>query len=260
MNTFVFDIETVPDIKTGRRLLGLENLPDEAVIEAMFSLQKEANGQTFLKHHLHKIVTISVVFRHTERQKETLKVWSLGEKDSDEAEIIQRFYVGLEKYLPTLVSWNGSQFDLPVLHYRALYHGISAPAYWEMGENNPSFKYNNYLARYHTRHIDLMDILAAYQQKAFVKLDDLATMLGFPGKLGMDGSKVNEKYFEGKIEEIRHYCETDVLNTYLIFLRFQLMRGILTPDTYQHEIALTQSYLAKASHDHLKTFLDAWTS
>ena len=256
MNIFVFDIETVPDITSGRRLLGLENLPDEAVVAAMQSLQKEANGQTFVKHHLQKIVAISVVFRH----KDQVKVWSLGEVDSPEDEIIQRFYAGLEKYVPTLVSWNGSQFDLPVLHYRTLLHGIVAPTYWEMGENNNSFKYNNYLSRYHTRHIDLMDILAAYQQRAFVKLDEMATMLGFPGKMGMDGKQVGEKYFQGQIDKIRQYCETDVLNTYLIFLRFQLMRGILTLDTYQYELELLQSYLKGSPLDHLKAFLNAWQS
>lgn len=178
MNVFVFDIETVPDVVTGRRLLGSEGLSDEATANAMLSHIKEATGQGFVKHHLQKVVAISAVFRHGE----SLRVWSLGETTSLEQEVIQRFFMGIEKFHPTLVSWNGSQFDLPVLHYRALYHGISAPSYWETGEHDTSFKYNNYLNRYHLRHVDLMDMLAAYNQKAFVKLDELAVMLGLPGK------------------------------------------------------------------------------
>jgi predicted PolB exonuclease-like 3'-5' exonuclease len=112
-----------------------------------------------------------------------------------------------------LVSWNGGGFDLPVLHYRALKHGIQAERYW----NIHNFRYDNYLNRFHERHTDLMDVLAAYQPRAYASLDDIATMLGFPGKLGMSGDKVWQTYLqEGGIQKIRDYCETDVLNTYLM--------------------------------------------
>lgn len=254
MNVFVFDIETVPDVETGQKILGLENLSDESVSSAMISQVKEATGQGFVKHHLQKIVAISAVFRHGD----TLKVWSLGEAHSSEAELIQRFFAGIEKYMPTLVSWNGSQFDLPVLHYRALYHGIAAPLYWETGENNPAFKWNNYLSRYHARHLDLMDTLAAFSPKAFVRLDEMALMLGLPGKMGMSGNKVLEQFLEGKIDTIRNYCETDVLNTYLIYLRFQLIRGILNQDKYDYEIELTKNTLIQSQTAHLLEFHEAW--
>lgn len=185
MNIFVFDIETVPDIAAGKKLLGLEGMDNSSVYEAMISQTKEATGNCFLKHHLQKIVAISVVFRN----KDSVKVWSLGEETATESELMQRFFSGIEKYLPTLVSWNGTGFDLPVLHYRALMHGVAASAYWESGENDNSFKYNNYLNRYHTRHIDLMDTLAAYQGKANARLDEIALLLGFPGKMGMGEKK-----------------------------------------------------------------------
>lgn len=256
MNTFVFDIETVPDVSAGRRLLGLENLPDETVSDAMMALTKEATGQAFVKHHLHKIVAISVAFR----QDKSFKVWSLGDLDADESELITRFFAGIDKYRPTLVSWNGCGFDLPVLHYRALYHGITAAQYFETGENDPSFKYNNYLNRYHNRHIDLMDTLAAFNQKSFAKLDEIAVLLGLPGKMGMSGNLVLENYLKGNLEKIRHYCETDVINTYLIYLRFQLMRGILSPDLYEHEIELTKTSLANQGQPHFEEFLKEWES
>lgn len=256
MNVFVFDIETVPDVATGRRLLGLEGLSDEAVANAMMSQIKEATGQGFVKHHLQKIVAISAVFRHSN----TIKVWSLGETQASEAEIIQRFYAGIEKFLPTLVSWNGGQFDLPVLHYRSLYHGIPAPRYWETGEHDPSFKYNNYLNRYHTRHIDLMDTLAAFSQKAFVRLDEMAVMLGLPGKMGMSGNQVLSQYLQGNIDNIRNYCETDVLNTYLIYLRFQLIKGALSSEQYENEIQLTKDMLNQSQSAHLVEFLEVWNA
>ncbi len=256
MNVFVFDIETVPDVEVGRRLYDGQNLSDSEVMAAMLSQCKESSGQAFVKHHLQKIVAISAVFRH----RDQLKVWSLGDPQAQEAEIIARFFAGIEKYLPTLVSWNGSGFDLPVLHYRALYHGIQAPIYWDMGDQDNSFKYNNYLNRYHLRHLDLMDVLAAYQPKAFARLDEIAQMLGLPGKMGMAGSEVAKYYFQGDIDKIRHYCETDVLNTYLIYLRFQLMRGILTPEQYNLEIKLTKDTLNTSLEAHHVEFLKAWES
>ena len=56
-----------------------------------------------------------------------------------------------------------------------------------MGGGDRDFKWNNYISRYHMRHLDLMDLLAMYQPRASAPLDDLAKLAGFPGKLGMDG-------------------------------------------------------------------------
>src|SRR3989344_3464800 len=153
MNVLAFDIETIPDVATGRRLHGLDGLSDKDVARVMYANRREQTGDSeFLRHHLHRIVTISAVLR----QGDTMRVWSLGDAASDEAELIRRFFDGIEKYTPTLVSWNGGGFDLPVLHYRALLHGISAPRYWDTGDNDREFKWNNYLSRYHARHTDLM--------------------------------------------------------------------------------------------------------
>lgn len=254
MNVFVFDIETVPDVESGERLLDLSGQPQADIAQAMFSLNKESTGSSFIKHHLQKVVAISAVFRHGDQ----LKVWSLGESTAQEPELIQRFFAGIEKFLPTLVSWNGSGFDLPVLHYRALYHGIAAATYWECGEQDNGFKYNNYLNRYHYRHLDLMDVLSGYQQKAYARLDDIAVMLGLPRKMGLGGDKVWDFYQQGEIEQIRHYCESDVLNTYLIYLRFQLMRGALTPDQYKNEIELTKNTLRQSPAAHHQSFLTIW--
>ncbi len=112
-----------------------------------------------------------------------------------------------------------------MLNYRALIHGVRAARFWDMGEDDRDFKWNNYISRYHSRHLDLMDVLAMYQGRGNAPLDQIAQLLGLPGKLGMDGSKVWDAYQAGRIEAIRHYCETDVANTYLVYQRFQLIRG-----------------------------------
>jgi predicted PolB exonuclease-like 3'-5' exonuclease len=255
MNVFVFDIETIPDVDGGRRLHGLDGLSDADVARAMFQLRaEETGGSDFLRLHLHRICAISVVMRHGDR----VKVWSLGEPDADERELVQRFFDGVDRYTPTLVSWNGSGFDLPVLHYRAMLHGVQAPRYWDTGGDDRDFKWNNYISRYHERHTDLMDLLAAYQPRAYAPLDEIATLLGFPGKMGMSGAKVWDAFQAGDIEGIRNYCETDVLNTYLVYLRFQLLRGQLTPAAYDREQTLLRESLQQENRPHLDEFLVQW--
>jgi predicted PolB exonuclease-like 3'-5' exonuclease len=188
------------------------------------------------------------------------RLWSLGNENSSEAELLQRFYDGIERFNSTMVSWNGCGFDLPVIHYRSLLHGIAAPRYWDTGDADPSFRYNNYLNRFHWRHIDLMDVLAGYNPRAFAPLDQLAIMLGLPGKMGMSGGKVWEAFQGGDIMGIRNYCETDVLNTLLIYLRFELMRGQLNANAFQRECQLARDALAAMDRPHLTEFLSRWKS
>lgn len=255
LNVLVFDIETVPDVASGRRLYGLEGLGDAEVANVMFHKRRQETGEhDFLRLHLQRVVAISAVVR----SGDLLKVWSLGEPGAPEEELVRRFFDGIEKFTPNLVSWNGSGFDLPVLHYRALLHGIAAPRYWETGDEDSAFRWNNYLSRFHWRHTDLMDVLAGYQGRAVAPLDEIATMLGFPGKLGMDGSKVWGSFLAGDIEGIRNYCETDVLNTFLVYLRFELMRGRMSRARYEEECRLLRDYLAREGRPHFGEFLGAW--
>lgn len=254
MNVFVFDIETIPDVDGGRRLYGLDGLSDKEVANIMFHKRRQETGNEFLRLHLHRVVAISVTLRNRDR----FSVWSLGDEASTEAELLERFFNGIDKYTPTIVSWNGRTFDLPVLHYRALIHGIQAPRYWETGDDDNSFRWNNYLSRYHNRHTDLMDVISGYEFRAVAPLDEVATLLGFPGKMGMSGAKVWDNFQDGDLAGIRDYCETDVLNTYLVYLRFELIRGHLTPQEYQTEIELVRQTLEKDDKPHLREFLNAW--
>ncbi|MFI4957443.1 MAG: 3'-5' exonuclease [Gammaproteobacteria bacterium] len=256
MAVFVFDIETVPDCELGRKLLKLQDVTDEEVANALFAWRMQTHQTSFLPHYLQKVVAISCVMKNADK----LTVWSLGEETSPESELIERFFAGLDRFIPTLVSWNGTGFDLPVLHYRALKHGIAAAQYWEVGEHNNQFKYNNYLNRYHYRHIDLMDVLSGYTPRASAPLDHIALMLGLPGKMGMNGSEVWGAYQAGKISEIRDYCETDVLNTYLTYLAFERMRGELTEDALNREHALVRETLQLSTKPYAQTFLTEWES
>ena len=255
MNVLVFDIETIPDTASGRKIYDLGDLNDEDVARAMVAKQvQKTGGSNFLPLHLHRVIAISAVYR----SQDSLKVWSLGNLDSPEKELIQRFFDGIDRYSPTIVSWNGSGFDLPVLHYRSLLHNIDASRYWENGDDHKEFKFNNYLSRYHYRHIDVMDILAGFNLRAAAPLDQIAVMLGFPGKLGMSGAAVWDNYLDGGLKGIRNYCETDVLNTYLVYLRWELIRGNLTRAQYHDECQRTRDLLFESETPHLQEFLQVW--
>lgn len=252
----VFDIETIPDVAGLRKLWDLSpEVSDDAVVELVSQRRRQATGSDFFPTHLQRVVAISCVLR---AGGETLRAWSVGTAEDGERELVKRFFEGVDKYVPTLVSWNGSSFDLPVLHYRALIHGVQAGSYWDLGEDNKEFKWNNYISRWHLRHTDLMDVLAGYQNRAWAPLNEIAVLCGLPGKLGMDGSQVWPAYKRGEIEAIRNYCETDVANTYLLYLRFQLMRGALTQEAYDREVALFRKFLAEQAAPHWKEFEAAW--
>jgi len=254
VNTLVFDIETVPDTDLGRRLYGLTGLSDEHVAQIMFTKRRQETGSEFLSHEQHRVVAISVVMR----TRDSLKVWSLGDEGSSERDLLVRFFDGLDKYTPDLVSWNGAGFDLPVLHYRTLLHGVTAARYWETGEGDSSFRYSNYLSRFHWRHVDLMDVLSGFQGRGRASLNDVSTLLGFPGKIGLHGGQVWEVFLQGGLARIRDYCEIDVLNTYLVFLRFQLVRGRLTAAEYAAEIARVRRLVEESAAAHLREFAAAW--
>ena len=250
-----FDIETVPDVGGIRRLHGLPaDLPDDEVAEVAFQIRRTRTGSDFLPPQLHRVVVISCVLR----SDEGIQVFSIGEPERGERESIQKFYDGIEKLVPQLVSWNGGGFDLPVLNYRGLVHGVSAPMFWETGDENREFRFNNYVSRYHSRHTDLMDVLAMYQPRNNAPLDDVAQLAGLPGKIGVGGAKVWETYLAGDIAGIRDYCEADTANTYLLYLRYQLLRGIFTRDLFQKEVEILKNFLKDQDKPHWRNFLKLW--
>lgn len=252
----VFDLETIPDAHGLRALNGWDNLGDDEVIERALAEREAKTGSNFLPLHLHQIAVIGCVFR----DDKGIRVKCLGDPGDPEPVLIQQFFRTIDHYTPQIVSWNGSGFDLPVLHYRSLIHGVPAARYWETGNDDRDFRYNNYQSRYHQRHLDLMDVLARHTGRANAPLDEMAKLCGFPGKLGMDGSQVWRAWRDGQQDQVRAYCETDVINTWLMFCRFRLIRAELTVADYEQEIELVRQYLASVDAPHWTEYLQAWSS
>jgi 3'-5' exonuclease len=247
----VFDIETIPDVDGLRRLrdAGAQLGDDELLAQEL--AQRAADGRSdFLPHYLQRVVVISCVFRGADGLRVHSFVDRMPGGASEEGRIIQQFFTTIEKRVPQLVSWNGGGFDLPVLHYRALMHHVVAGKYWDFGEDDREFRCNNYL--------DLMDLLALYQPRANAPLDAMARLCGLPGKLGMDGAAVHGAWRGGRTEDVRRYCETDVMNTYLLYCRYQQMRGGLTPAEHAAEMRLVRAALAAIDEPHWAEYLAAW--
>lgn len=210
----VWDLETIPDLEAARRMLGLPNAPEAEVREAL--------GSKFPKHPLHKIACIGALV--SRRQAEGWRVEALGAPhigDRPEAKLISDFVEKIGQLRPQLITFNGHSFDLPVLRYRAMVNRIAAVG----------LQVRPYFHRYTDDALDLCDVLGSYVPGGKVKLDEVSKILGLTGKPEeLDGSRVEEMVLVGRIAEIAQYCESDVLNTYRVWLVYELFRGALTAD------------------------------
>lgn len=218
-----FDIESIPDPDLGRRVLGLEG-DDPAVIAAMMArrLDETAGRTDFFQPPFHRIVTISVAW--LDPAQGIFRLGSFGQDTGGEAQQIRELFSVLARapQPPRLVSWNGNGFDLPVLRYRAMLHGIQAPEFYR---TDGPWKYNNYHGRYHDMHVDLMDVLAGFGSSDRVGLDALCRIVGLPGKTVTEGANVWRHVLAGEHEIVRTYCEMDALATLLLYVLWAHHRG-----------------------------------
>lgn len=265
-NLFVFDIETVPDTDVVPNLTGFTD-PDIQARRAeleRYHLDITDGRNAFPRQPFHRVVAISFLEAEIERTGgvdggeiyHLRELRSGGEAGYDEKQLLEGFFRYFERLKPRLVSYNGRGFDLPVLKYRAMAHGIQARWLYDSGD-----KWNSYQQRYSTDwHCDLLEVLSDFGASARGKLNEVCSVMGFPGKVGVDGSQVAPMYDEGRIGEIRDYCETDVLNTYLVYLRTMHHRGTLTTDGYNLTIADIVSLIEAEgeARPHLAEFMEAW--
>jgi predicted PolB exonuclease-like 3'-5' exonuclease len=186
---------------------------------------REAIGEKFPKHIYHSIVCIGALIAHWESDHWAMDaVGAPHVGDRTEKQLIGSFCAKIAELSPQLVTFNGNSFDLPVLRYRAMIHGISAPG----------LAVRPYFNRYTEDAVDLCDILSSFAPHSKASLNELSKIMGMPGKPeGIDGAEVEPYFLDGKIKEIADYCETDVVNTYRVWLRYELFRGRLGESEHQ---------------------------
>lgn len=262
---FVFDIETIPDTDVLNCLIGSEETDIKTLRKELEDYHIEVSGgNPFPRQPFHKVVAISFLEADIETCKDGTETYNItdlrsgGIVESTEEDLIKGFFNHLSKNPPRFVSYNGRTFDLPVLKYRAMKYGVSAPWLYKLGD-----KWNNYSQRYSFDwHCDLLEAFSDFGASARCKMNEVCSIMGIPGKLDTDGSQVTDLYDNGKIKEIRDYCETDVMNTYLLYLNFQLHTGSLNKDNFIKCLTELKDYLAsfKDNQDkhHFKEFLEAW--
>jgi predicted PolB exonuclease-like 3'-5' exonuclease len=216
-HVIVWDLETVPDLRGFAAANDLVGKSDDEIREAM--------GSKFPKHIYHSIACIGALIAH--RDNDCWVVDALGAPhvgERSEKELITSFVDKIEELTPQLVTFNGNSFDLPVLRYRALTHAITAPG----------LSARPYFNRYSDDAIDLCDVLSSYNPQAKATLHEICRVMGLPGKPdAIDGSEVHAYFRDGRIQEIADYCETDIVNTYRVWLRHELFRGRLSDGVFQ---------------------------
>lgn len=261
-NLFVFDIETIIDEQAAKRFLDLPSSTTRAhTLESLSQhYLKETDGRNdFARQPFHQIVAIS--FLHAQIDREDGKefyhlqeIRSGGTLEFDESKLIQGFFQYVEQIKPRLVSFNGRSFDLPVIKYRAMKHGI-APK-WFYTNDKYSYRYS------FEHHCDLLDQLSDYGASARIKMQEACAILGIPNKLGCDGSQIESLYHSRKLSEIRDYCELDVVATYLIYLNFARHRGICTNDAFNYakEDLLQYLQMNQDTKQHFGKFLESYNS
>jgi len=262
-DVIVFDIETVVDADAARRLLRLPGLSDVEARDALsdYFLEKTDGRNDFPRQPFHQVVAISYghLIREPGEEGSELVMRRLatgGDKSSSEQEMLEGFFQLIDKRAPQLVSFNGRGFDVPVLKYRAMTHGLSCPRWFREGD-----KWNNYESRYsRDYHCDLLEVLSDFGASARCSMDEVAAAFKVPGKLETAGDNVRQMFEDGQIEAIRDYCETDVLSTMLIFLRHQLFTGALSEGAYARAVFGVRNYLESESESrpHLGEYLIAW--
>lgn len=235
MEFVIFDIETRVDKQLLNRVFfAQDNLSDDEAYRR-FRAQLRTRGGDFFPLTLH--VPISIAFGNVAGDHTLHGVQTLGRSGDSEEELVREFWRRIEDFRGCLISFNGRRFDLPVLELAAMRWGISAPHYFDDGD---SPRPRDALER----HLDLYEYLTNFGEVGLRGgMDLLLKMLGLPGKPAMNGAMVQEYYDSGRLDEIHRYCRTDVVQTYFLFLRVELMRGRLDQASYRAAWSAASSFL-----------------
>ncbi|HUG90843.1 MAG TPA: ribonuclease H-like domain-containing protein [Planctomycetaceae bacterium] len=243
----VFDVEAVGDgdlisrVKYGGRNLTPADAISQYRAELIEQTGKDVLPPTWVLPVAVAIAKVAPDFR-------LLDVLTLDPPAYRPWEITRRFWQGWQHYRqPTLVTFNGRGYDLPVLELAAFRYGLSVPAWFNTEAK--SFEQARY--RYNCfAHIDLMDLVSNFGAcRVSGGLNLLANLIGKPGKTGIDGSQIQDMHDRGELAAINDYCRCDVLDTYFVFLRSRVLLGKLSLDEEQQIVTDARNWLEEQASD-----------
>ncbi len=255
---FVFDIESVADGQLVSKMrYPADNLePAEAIARYRAELLEE-RGSDFIPYTYH--LPVSVAIAKLDAQFKMLDLVVLDEGNYRPHIITDHFWRGWEAYRhPTLVSFNGRGFDMPLLELAAFRFGIQVKNWFDPGGRS----YEQPRNRYNTgSHVDLYDLLTNFGASRFNGgLNLAANLLGKPGKMDVQGCMVQDLYDAGELEKINDYCRCDVLDTYFVFLRSRVMLGQLNLEEEQVLLNAAKQHLEEKAEsvNAYREYLDSW--
>jgi predicted PolB exonuclease-like 3'-5' exonuclease len=253
----IFDIESVADAELVAKLryAGEGLAPGEALGRYRAELMEKYESD-FVPYTYQVPISVAVGKVTADFRLEDVVV--LDEPKFRPHVITENFWRGWEKYRrPTLVSFNGRGFDIPLLELAAFRYGIGVPGWFQAGKS-----YEQPRGRYNTAaHLDLCELLTNFGSTRFTGgLNLAANLIGKPGKMDVQGNMVQDMYDAGRLAEINDYCRCDVLDTYFVFLRSRVLVGQLVLDAEQEIIAQTRAWLEQKAADvaAYRTYLDRW--
>jgi len=255
---FVFDTESVADGNLVARIRypGQDLKPAEAT--ATYRADMFAKYDSDFIPYTYQM-PISVAIGKVNADFELLEIVVLDDPLFRPHVITENFWRGWLKYQkPTLVSFNGRTFDIPLLELAAFRYGISVPEWFSIGEKAYDQRRNRYN---HNSHLDLQELFTNFgATRLSGGLNLFANLLGKPGKMNIAGHMVQELFEQGELRKINDYCRCDVLDTYFVFLRSAVMLGQITIEREQQLVQLTRQYLEEQAEQipAYTEYLSAW--
>lgn len=253
----VFDVESVADgeLISKVRYPGANYSPAEAIATYQDELM-EQRGTTFIPHTFQ--IPTAVVIAKVAKNYELLDIVSLDEPEFRPHVITENFWRGWELYrYPQWVTFNGRSFDVPLMELAAFRYGVPVPAWFKSdGYKTPRNRYNS------DAHLDLQDLLMNYgAARCNGGLNLMAQLLGKPGKMDLTGDQVQQQFDSGNKMAISDYCRCDVLDTYFVFLRTQVLVGNLTLEDELKRIQQTREWIEERSDscEAYASYLQCWS-
>ncbi len=254
----VFDIEAIADgrLVSDLKYPGQGLMPTDAVARFRCQLMEETGRDVFPPTF---VLPISIAIAKVAPDFRLLDVVTLDEPEFRPHVMTRQFWQGWRHYgRPTLVTFNGRGYDLPVLEFAAYRYGLALPDWFNVN----AASYEQSRNRYNTRsHLDLCDMFSNFNATRLSGgLNLFARLVGKPGKTGVDGSQVQDMFDAGKTTEINDYCRCDVLDTYFVFLRSRVLMGRLSLEDEQVIVNETKQWVTERSESMpvYRHYLDHW--